>query len=99
MIRRKINIDYNFLFKTCLDFVKSQEDYINISHDHSKGVILFETTSSFLSWGEVITINIYKKNNASEIIVSSKSKAQLISWGVNSKNEEFLIKSIMNLIK
>ncbi len=99
MIRKKINIDYDFLFKVCLDFVNNQEDYLNISSDYSKGIISFETTSSLLSWGEIITIKINKENNVNEIVISSKSKAQLISWGVNSENEEFLIKSILNLIK
>ena len=50
-------------------------------------VIIAACDISFLSWGERITIQVFPEGVFSEVMVESKSKAQLFDWGKNGRNE------------
>jgi hypothetical protein len=67
--------------------------------DIKEGVIEANTSTSWLSWGEDIQIRIIKKASGTLVRVKSTSKAQLLSWGTNSKNEEKIIQEITQIVK
>ena len=68
--------------------------------DKKSGLIQASSSSSFLSWGEDIQIKISEINfEKTKIEVRSSSKAQLISWGKNSTNEEDIIQEIKNILR
>jgi len=84
----KIKIDKNIdtAFKICESALKVLDIKID-KIDYNKGYILASTKSGWLSWGENIEIRIDSNSLVSTSIqISSKAKAQLITWGKNDKN-------------
>ena len=68
--------------------------FVKDSVDISSGIIFASTKASIWSWGEIMEIYIFEKENGTEISISSTPKLQLMDWGKSSENIEFLFSAI-----
>ncbi len=92
-MQKSFHKSINELFPICLDVLRKLE--INIIYKNkSEGIITGETASSIWSWGESISIKLEKAGNNTVVKVKSDSKAQLIDWGKNQRNEENILNTI-----
>jgi hypothetical protein len=89
------SIDSSELFNACLK-ISDLKGFKLLKKDDTQSSLVFGTTMSIYSWGEVIGIQIKKFDNITELEVKSKSKLKttIADWGKNKRNVE----KIMNLI-
>lgn len=80
------------VFLMCKTALKNLE----IKIDEIKGNVIYASTKSTIwSWGETIEISVNTiSTKKCRLDVVSKSKAQLIDWGKNEKNENMIINTI-----
>lgn len=86
------------VFKTSLSVLRSLKIDVNYQNK-TEGIISGETESTIWSWGELISIKLERKDNNTIVKINSESKAQLIDWGKNEKNEERIMQTITNSLK
>ncbi len=77
--------DYNEIFRRCLKAI-NKCGWNVVSYDENEGLIIGQTRSSILSWGEEVTIKITKKENGAMVEVVSEPIAQIIDWGKSEGN-------------
>lgn len=71
----------------------------DITHyNKDSGVIVAETKTSLLSWGERIEIKVFKKENETVVQFSSDSSAQIIDWGTNKSNSIAFFGELENIL-
>lgn len=93
------NKNINLVFNECITVLKNK-NYIIDTIDKNNFKIEVSTKVSLLSWGENIEIYFVSKNNNSTIVtVKSNSKAQIIDWGTNSKNEKIIMDELTTALK
>jgi hypothetical protein len=88
---------YQEIYVVAKRALKNLEMHIDY-FDKEEGIIEATTPTSFLSWGEDIQIRITGKGSSTTVKVKSTSKAQIISWGKNEKNEERILDEMITLI-
>lgn len=97
-MQRTFNRSYDEVYKACLSALKSLEIEIEYK-SKNEGIISGETESTLWSWGESISIKIEQSGRSVVVKVNSDSKAQLIDWGKNDRNEEKILTAIANKLR
>lgn len=62
-----------------------------------KNMIIMDTPSSFLSWGEKITISI-NDDHGCNVTITSNAKYQLTDWGKSKDNIDKVFSIIDNVV-
>jgi hypothetical protein len=100
------NRPYDKTFDSCVKAMKALGHSLT-AKNKLNGTIEGETDSSFLSWGENITILIkditalgtkFLEPCRVEVTINSKAVAQLISWGKDENNERSLFNKMDSLL-
>ncbi len=72
----------------------------DITHyNKENGLIVAETKTSLLSWGERIEIKVFRKENETVVQFSSDSLSQIIDWGKNKSNSIAFFEVLENILK
>ncbi len=66
--------------------------------DKERGTIIASTETSFLSWGEDVSLVFKRNGSKTEVIIDSVSPSQLISWGKNDTNEDNIIEEMKMIL-
>lgn len=82
---RMYNGNYNIIFRRSLNIINNCGWNV-VSYDENKGLIIAQTETNILSWGEKVSIKISKKGNGAVVEVISEPVAQLIDWGKSKGN-------------
>lgn len=77
---------YDEIFEASLRTIK-QLDWKLISKDRRAGEIKAQTGTTLRSWGEDVSIDVFREATGSTISVLSEAPFQLFDWGKNEENE------------
>lgn len=97
-MQKKFNNNYRKVYDACenaLINLGMSAEYKN----REKGIISASSSTNIFSWGETIDITITAKGTSTIVRVESESKAQLLDWGKNEKNEENILNEIQEILK
>jgi hypothetical protein len=97
-MKKLFNKNIDEVYNNCIRILKSANFTIEYK-DKAKYIIEASSKVSFLSWGENIIIRLEQNGNHTFVNVISTSKAQMIDWGTNSKNERMIIRKLNSVLK
>jgi hypothetical protein len=80
------NKDFDTVFIRAIDAACAMGWQVNFT-DKSTGVISARTPTNFWTWGDNVSIRVYRiENNAAKVDISSGTPNQIVDWGRNKRN-------------
>ena len=90
--------EYNIVFLKAVDAVSHMGWQITFT-DKTTGIISAKTPTNFWTWGDTVSIRVYKLDEErTKVDVSSGTSRQIVDWGHNERNIFGFYEKLDNLI-